>query len=374
MHHPHLHRRDLLLGTGAFLMTQTATTARAAPFAWTTVAPADAGFDPDLAARLDAALAAGRLPNLHGVIVARGGKLVLERYAPGADMSWGRSLGTVAFGPDTLHDLRSATKSVNSLLYGIALAQGKVPAPEANLMAQFPEYPDLAADPARQHLTVGHVLTMTMGTDWDEMSIPYTNPANSEIAMERAPDRYRFILERRVVGEAGVRWTYNGGASALLGRMIVQGTGQSLPDFARRVLFQPLGIGTFEWMRGTDDTPSAASGLRMRPRDLARIGQMVLQKGKWDGRAVVPESWLAASFQPQVAIDGPLRYGYQWYIGTPPAGARWVGAMGNGGQRLYVLPDLDLIVVTTFGNYDQPDQWKPPLALLTEIVLTALRG
>jgi CubicO group peptidase (beta-lactamase class C family) len=376
MYQTRLHRRHLiLLGTGAFVMTQTATVASAAPFDWTAVSPAEAGFAPDLAARLDAALAAGRLPNLHGVIVVRGGKLVLERYQPGADMSWNRSLGVVAFRPDTLHDLRSVTKSITGLVYGIALAQGKVPAPEAKLMPLFPQYPDLAADPARQHLTVGHVLGMTMGTDWDELSIPYTNPANSEIAMERAADRYRFILERKIMGEAGVRWTYNGGATALLGALIARGTGQSLPDFVRAALFEPLGIGAFEWMRGADNTPSAASGLRMTPRDLARIGQMVLQKGKWQGTTVVPSSWLDAALQPRVAIEAwGVSYGYQWYVGKTPTGVRWVGAMGNGGQRLYVLPELDLVVVTTFGNYDTPDQGRPPITLLAEVVLPALRG
>jgi len=373
---PHaFNRRHILLGTGALLMSPTAMPARAAPNDWTTVAPAEAGFASDLPARLDATIAAGKLPNLHGVVIARGGKLVHERYVPGADIKWNKPLGMVAFGPDTLHDLRSVTKSVTCLIYGVALAQGKVPPPEAPLMAQFPEYPDLGADPARQRITVGHALSMSMGTDWDEMSIPYTNPANSEIAMENAPDRYRFVLERPVVGEPGVRWTYCGGASALLGRLIAKGTGQSLPEFARTALFQPLGINDFEWIRGADGTPSSASGLRLTPRDLTRIGQMVLQNGQWNGHAVVPAAWIDAVSQERVRIDGPLRYGYQWYLGTlAGGGGRWLGAMGNGGQRLFVIPGLDLLLVTTFGNYDQPDQWKPPLALLLETVLPALRG
>ena len=95
---------------------------------------------------------------------------------------------------NTLHDLRSASKSIVGLLYGIALAAGKVPSPDQPQMQSFPEYADLAADPARQRWTLHHVLSMTMGTDWDEQSIPYTNPANSEIAMDRAADRYRFCL------------------------------------------------------------------------------------------------------------------------------------------------------------------------------------
>ena len=158
------------------------------------------------------------------------------------------------------------TKSLVGLLYGIALADGKVPPPAAVLVDQFPEYPDLAADPARRRLTVAHALTMTMGLEWNE-NLPYTSAANSEIAMERAPDRYRFVLEQPVREAPGSRWGYNGGATALLGRIIARGVGAALPDHAETVLFGPLGIAQFEWIRGQDGAPSAASGLRLTPRN-----------------------------------------------------------------------------------------------------------
>lgn len=360
-------------------MTQAAGSAPAAPFNWTTGAVADSGFASDLADRLEAALAAGKLPNLHGVIVARGDRLALERYLAGDDENWGQPLGRVAFGPDTLHDLRSVTKSVVGLLYGIALAQARVPPPDAPLLAQFPAYADLAADPARRRWTVSHVLGMALGTEWDELSIPYSNPANSEIAMERAPDRYRFILDRPIVTEPGTRWIYNGGATALLGHLIATGTGLALPEFAQAALFGPLGIDSFEWVRGLDGaTPSAASGLRLRPRDLARIGRLVLQGGRWEGRAVVPAAWLETCLQPRLRVDDARRYGLHWYLaelprpgGGPPI--RLVGAYGNGGQRLFVLPAFDVVVVTTFGNYNRPVQAQAPLALLREVVMPALR-
>jgi CubicO group peptidase (beta-lactamase class C family) len=234
---------------------------------WTTIAPADAGFAPDIAARLEQLVSSGRAWNLHGVVVARAGRIVLERYFAGADETWGAKLGNVAFGPATLHDMRSVTKSIVALVYGIALADGKVPEPDAPLMAAFPEYADLARA-GRERPTIGHALTMTLGTNWNE-EIPYTDPANSEIAMEMAADRYRFILEREVVMEPGVKWTYSGGATALLGRLIAKGTGMALPDFAHRALFEPLGIAEIGWARGLDGEASAASGLRLTPRDLA---------------------------------------------------------------------------------------------------------
>lgn len=184
-------------------MAQPIPASAAAPFDWQPIAPADAGFAPDLEARLDQLIAQKRAWNLHGVVIVRNGRLVLERYFEGEDEARGRRIGKVSFTADTLHDMRSVSKSVVSLLYGIALEQGKVPPPESPLVASFPAYADLAA--GRERLTIHHALTMTMGTEWDELSIPYSNPANSEIAMDRAADRYRYILERRVIEEPGRR-------------------------------------------------------------------------------------------------------------------------------------------------------------------------
>ncbi len=183
----------------------------------------------DLGARFDALHASGRLAGLHGVVVLHHGEPILERYLQGEDWVWGRSLGHVVFTPETLHDLRSITKSVVSLLYGIALQRGLVPPPTAPLLAQFPGCADLA--PTCAHLTVAHALSMTMGTDWNER-LPYTDPNNSEIAMEMAPDRWRYILSRDVLGPAGEGWIYGGGAVALIGHLIERGTGQDLSAFA----------------------------------------------------------------------------------------------------------------------------------------------
>ena len=208
------------------------------------------------------------------------------------------------------------SKSIVGLLYGIALAQGKVPPPEAPLFAAFPEYADLAADAGRDRLTIHHVLTMTMGTDWDESSLPYSDPANSEIAMDLAPDRYRYILERRVVMEPGKRWTYCGGATALLARLIAKGTGKPLHDFrarsaVRSARARPDGMGA-----EAKGEPFAASGLRMTPRDLARIGMMMANGGMAGDRRVVPAQWLARCTAPimpstrfaATAISGTWRY------------------------------------------------------------------
>ncbi|MDQ0363776.1 serine hydrolase domain-containing protein [Catenuloplanes indicus] len=304
--------------------------------------------------------------NLHGFLVVQHGRTLIERYGAGPDFAWDRPLGHVAFDAGTLHDVRSVTKSVVALLYGIALADGRVPPPHAPLLASFPEYPDLAADPARARLTVAHALTMSLGLEWRE-EIPYSGPANGEIAMDLAPDRNRYVLERPVISPPGLRWVYSGGASALLGHLITAGTGRSLRDYAAERLFGPLGIDAFEWMAAEDGVFSAASGLRLTPRGLARIGELVLT----GGGDVVPAAWVTEMLTPWLTVDWGDGYGYQWYLGTA-GGHPAPSAIGNGGQRLIVLPSLAAVVVITAGDYDDPEQWRLPAHLLDDVALPTL--
>jgi CubicO group peptidase (beta-lactamase class C family) len=320
--------------------------------------------------RLNEARHAGQVDGLHAAVAVRGGETLLEYYGAGEDFAWGTSLGVVEFGPGTLHDVRSVTKSVTALLYGIALGEGRVPGPAEPLLRHLPGYPDLAADAERARLTVEHALTMSLGLQWRE-DIPYNSPANAEIAMELAADRYRYVLGQPIVDPPGTRWAYNGGATALLGRLIADGTGQPLADYGRRALFDPLGIGEVEWMAGSDGVTSAASGLRMAPRDLARIGELLLSYGERRGRRIVPAGWIRTMLEPRLHTDGGAGYGYQWYVGTV-AGHRAFSAIGNGGQRLVVFPGLDLTVAIAAGNYDHPEQGRTPNAVLEQIVLPAL--
>jgi CubicO group peptidase (beta-lactamase class C family) len=268
------------------------------------------------------------------------------------------------------------TKSIASLLYGIALDRGLVPPPEASVVAQFPEYPDLVADPARRDISIGHALSMTMGLEWDE-TLPYTSAANSEIAMEQAPDRFRFILGRPVVHAPGQTWTYSGGAVALIGALITRGTGKSLTHFARETLFEPLGIKDCYWMAGADGVESAASGLRLSTRSLLAIGTMLVNGGRHGDRQVVPASWLEAAFSPATQTSDGLDYGRLFFLGEAPVPAfggpkSWIGCFGNGGQRLWLMPDAGLACVILAGAYDQPDNWVTPTRVWREIVLRNL--
>lgn len=342
----------------------------------TVAKPESSGFAPDIGAKLSAGIRSGLLRGLHGIVVSRGDRIVLERYYAGADEAWGRPLGHVSFTRNQLHDLRSVTKSIVGLLYGIARDRGLVPDPSAPLLAQFPEYSDLAADPARGQLTIGQALGMTLGLEWDEQR-PYSDPANSEIAMENAADRYRFALDRPFAATPGTRWIYSGGAVALIGGIIARGTGKTLPEFAQEVLFTPLGIKSFDWAHGRDGTASAASGLRLKPRDLLKIGRMILGKGRCDGEQIVSDSWIARSFTSAAETGDGLDYGYLWFLGQamPPAFGRalpWAGGFGNGGQRLWLMPEADLACVIYSGNYNQMDSWVTPMRIWREIIVANL--
>lgn len=335
------------------------------------------GIDPAIGRKLLAGIESGLLRDLHVVVAARSGAIFLERYEQGTDENWGAPLGHVSFTPDTLHDLRSVTKSIVSLLYGIALDRHLVPPLDAPLVEQFPEYSDLATDTARAKITIEHALTMTVGMEWDE-NRPYTDPENSEIAMELATDRYRFVLERPIIAEPGTRWIYSGGSVALVGALIERGTGRSLPDFARDALFEPLGITDFHWSVGRDGVTSAASGLRLTGRDLLRIGMLVLNKGLWNGQRVISESWIEDSLKPAISTGDGLGYGRLWFVGDAPAPALsgnrpWFGGFGNGGQRLFLMPDANIAAVTFSGNYNAWDSWITPNRVWREIILANFR-
>ena len=144
----------------------------------------------------------------------------------------------------------------------------------------------------------------------------------------------------------------------------MRATGRPLRDLAREQLFEPLGITRWEWAADLRDRPLAFAGLRLRPRDLAKLGRLALAHGRWRERQVVPEAWIAESLRPHIRTgisgmsDPPvaLSYGYQWWTGSVRWRGRelpWSAAVGNGGQRLYVVPELDLCVVTTAGGYGE---------------------
>jgi CubicO group peptidase (beta-lactamase class C family) len=305
--------------------------------------------------------------DVHAVLVVRHDKLVFEHYFTGCDEYWGLEVDQVAFGPQTKHDERSVSKSVTALVVGIAIDRGWIKSIDQPVLSFFPEYSDLRS-PEKNRITLRDLLTMSSGLEWHESDIPYTDAKNSENRMNFSSDPFRFALRQPVVAPPGKVWNYNSGSSELLGAILWKATGKPVDQLARTLLFEPLGITDVEWYRlGRLNLPSAAGGLRLRPRDLAKIGQLILQHGSWNGKQVVPASWIAAATAPQLTV-GPYSYGYQFWLGRSGT-VPWVAAMGLGGQRLFIIPALDLVVVTNAGLYEGALQTSVPLEILDWYVL-----
>jgi CubicO group peptidase (beta-lactamase class C family) len=346
---------------------------------WSIAAPTDAGFDLNELCALDKFIAQRSSSDIHGVVIARHGKLVMERYYVGTDYHPSSHHSEVEeFGPTVKHGLHSISKSVTSLLIGIARGEGKFPHLDAPAIDHLPaKYADLRTqDNAR--ITIRELLTMSSGLDWDERR-PYSDPKNTVWQMAQAPDLYRFVLERPVVFTPGEIYNYNSGGTEWLGLVLANSIGQSVDGYARDKLFNPLGITDFEWVKMPNSgQPFAAGGLRLRPRDMAKMGQLLLTNGKWNGKQVVPQDWVAESTKPRIKA-GLYFYGYQWWLGHTIFNGRdmhWVAGFGNGGQSLFVQPDLDLVVAVTAGLYAKPPlvQLVMPLNIFEQHVLPAITG
>jgi CubicO group peptidase (beta-lactamase class C family) len=289
---------------------------------------------------------------VHAVLVARGGKLVFERYFSGADEINDRQVANAIFDAYTLHDMKSVSKSVASLALGIAIDRGLIRSVNEPIFSFFPELSDLRS-PEKERIRLSHALTMSMGLKWVEATPSTGNYNNDEARMHMAPDPCRYVLGLPVTGPAGQDFFYNTGALTLVSAIIRKAVGRPLDEFARETLFEPLGITGFEWTRVKGDT-DAGGGLRLRPRDMAKIGQLVLAGGRWNDRQIVSKAWIDVSTTPRLEATGPYFYGYLWWLGRSLHDGRevhWTAALGRGGQSIRIVPDLDLIVVVTAGYY-----------------------
>jgi CubicO group peptidase (beta-lactamase class C family) len=311
---------------------------------------------------LEQRIRSGEIPNVHSVIVVQHGKTVAEWYFEGPDEERGKPIGTIKFTPETIHDVRSVTKSIVSILFGLAHAQGAIKDVDAPVLDYFPEYKDLQTA-ERRKITLRHLLGMTAGLHWDENTYPYTDPRNSETAMDLAPDRLRFALEQAIDAPPGAEFRYNGGAVALIGAVIARAMKMPLDDFAKQALFAPLGISEVEWIKDGKGVPIAASGLRLKPRDMAKVGLLMLNKGRVGGTQLVSQAWVKESTAPHELVEADdtcgFHYGYLWWViprctASPEPGL--FTAIGNGGQRIMVVTELHAVIVVTAGLYNDRRQ------------------
>ena len=319
-------------------------------------------------------LAASSDANIHAVLVARSGKLAFERYFRGSDeipgRVYGRRVENVTFDADTLHNMKSASKGVASLALGIAIDRGLIPSVNEPIFSFFPELSDLRS-PEKERIQLVHALTMSMGLKWVEATPATGDYNNDEARMHMAWDQCRYVLGLPVTAPAGQEFFYNTGALALVSAIIRKATGRPLDEFARETLFEPMGITGVEWIRVKGDT-DAGGGLRLRPRDMAKIGQFVLAGGRWNDRQIVPRGWIETSTAPKIKTsDGS--YGYLWWLGRSLLNGRevhWAGALGRGGQSIRIVPELDLVVVVTAGYYQDysPRAFQVPSGVFRDVL------
>lgn len=340
-----------------------------------TASPATVGIDSSFLDSMTRAIVSNEYPNIHSVLIVKEGKLVYENYFPGLDEILGLSLGRINHGRDSLHDIRSVTKSFTGACIGLAISQGKIKSDEQSVWDFFPEYASLK-NRDNAGLTLKHLLTMTAGFEWDE-SVPYTSPKNSEIAMDQSDDPLKFVLSRKVVSKPGSTFNYSGGATELQAAIIQKATGFNVEEFAKQYLFAPLHIDRYYWIK-VDSTnprknvPAAASGLRLRSRDLVKFGLLYMNDGKVDDKQILSADWVENSHRTQILYkDSTQGYGYQFWTSINKIGTHTVRstyALGNGDQRIFFDRTNKLLVVMTAGNYNQWDIKNGSVQLLQRFI------
>jgi CubicO group peptidase (beta-lactamase class C family) len=338
---------------------------------WTVGSPESQGFDPRVISLLDHDLRSRRIQEVDALLIARRGVLVYEGYFDPATAV------------DARHQLNSATKSVASMVVGVAAQQGLVGSYEQSIADLFPEAADLFdAEPGKRDITLLDVLTMKAGLEWDHKAVEDRD--RDDFFIKTAPDAVRYVLEKPLVNEPGTRFFYNSGCSMLLTGLIPNVSGLEADAFAEMYLFEPLGIEDFLWQKTDDGTARGQDGLHMRGRDLLKLGQLYLQGGEWNGQQIVSPEWIDASFRPWTETDwSTSRYGFQWWMyryspsnsTAHPYGL--ITASGYGGQKLFIVPELDLVAVffgCTTEGYDCGISDTVPEAVMYNYVLPAVTG
>lgn len=319
---------------------------------------------------LTRAVNSGRYDGVNSILISHRGKAVYERYFGG----WTR---------DSLHDSRSSFKSVTGLLMGIAIDRGYIKSVHQKVYSFFPEYRNFSGkDSLKRNMTIKDLLNMTAGLDCEE----FNDGKDCESDMSLTKDWVKFSLAIPLKNPPGTVWAYNSSAPVILGDVISRAAGMSIMDFAKRFLFMPLGITKYRWTIDPSGHGMTAGSFYILPADMLKIGEMVRQQGKWSGKQVVSAAWIKTSMQTPIAISDfsfmkysrsavgiphPTYYGYYWYkerIATTAYQRDVWFASGNGGQYLFIIPEIELVVVFMQSNYNS---WKAKKAfdLLARYIL-----
>jgi CubicO group peptidase (beta-lactamase class C family) len=363
---------------------------------WPLIQPSAAGFDAAALTALDADIAGGKYGLVDSMLIIRDGKQVLARSY---SHDYGKIYGELAtregplnhdvHGPynyfsaefhpyyqhSDLHTMQSVSKTVTSITIGIAMGRKEFPADlDTPILKYFDEYKIANLDERKRRITLRHLLTMTAGLEWNE-DLPYNDPKNSCDVMESKHDWVEYVINQPMAAEPGKVWVYSSGATQLLSHIFKKATGKNLDQYAAEHLFQPLGM-AYHWKQSPTGLPDTEGGLYISSSSLAKIGFLSLKNGMWEGKQIVPADWIKASVKSAMNIEDEGRhwgYGFQWWLqpwGKSPEKFAWA-ARGFGGQDLRVVPEYNLIVVST--GWDILPHDKEPRHDELERIIAAVR-
>ena len=272
-----------------------------------------------------------------------------------------------------LHTIQSVTKSVTSALFGIAIDKGYIPNIDSKIVDFFPDYAPKFKDKKKQSITIRNLLIMSSGMKWDESTHAYTDPRNDAANMENSEFWLEYILSASMDTEPGVEFNYNSGITILLSKILEQATGKSVEIFAKKYLFNPLGIDTFFWKEIPDGLTDTESGLYISARDFAKIGLLFANKGQWMDKEIISENWINAIMAPAILTNYPdTYYGFQWWLYSDADEKEiWMQAgIGYGGQHILIIPKHDLLLI--YNGWNIFDITRPTSEYLASRVLVAL--
>jgi CubicO group peptidase (beta-lactamase class C family) len=336
---------------------------------WETGTLTDANIDlPPLEAAIQG-IRDDEYPRIHSLLIFRHGRLVFEEYFRGWVYQNPQNLMSdwVLFDRDRIHQMASVTKSVTSTLAGIAIEEGLIESEDVPIHTFFPEYAD-DFDEQKRRITIRHLLDMEGGWAWTE-SVAW-NSTNLMYNFVTNPDPLRYLIRLDMAGEPGTVWAYNGAAVTLLGKIIEKASGRSLDDYSGQALFGPLGLtaGQYPWPYINANLIAAHGDLKLRPRDMGKLGQLFLDGGVWQGQRLISQEWVERAGASAMATGyGYLWWGDRYWSGGPTYDS--FSAQGWGGQRIIVFPGLDMVVVFTGGNYES---WDPADQIVENHILPAV--
>jgi CubicO group peptidase (beta-lactamase class C family) len=313
---------------------------------WQTADPAQLGMDVEKLSQLDAVVQERDI-NLHSLLIIRNGKIVYEQYYGSNDQN-------------TLHTQYSVTKSFTSTLVGIALDQGKLGGVDQKVMDLLPNRSFDNISPEKEAMSMKNLLTMASGLDWEEGDAAY-------MAMYRSPDWVNMVMDLPMAGGPGSEFNYCSGCSHVLSGILAQTLGPDVERFARENLFKPLGITRYRWETDSKGIPIGGWGLNLTARDMAKLGYLFLQEGQWEGKQFVSTGWVREATDEHIPASEGRGYGYQWWI-YPKNQA--YAALGRDGQTIYVIPHLEMIIVTTA---EIPEGHGPIHDLIDNYIIPAAR-